>query len=271
MVTRGKTAVNHNDCESPGRLKPIIEFRDVKYQVNTTNSRPVLDGVSLEIHQGETIALLGRSGSGKTTMLKMINRLRSFSSGDVVVDGRSVAEWDPIKLRRGIGYVIQEIGLFPHLTLEENVSIVPGLEGWPADRIKSRFTEVLQLVGLDPSEFAGRYPRELSGGQRQRVGVARALAADPSILLMDEPFGALDPATRAELQQEFLGLVRRVSKTIVLVTHDLREALLLGTRVVLLDAGKIVASAAPQEFLKLDHPVARQFIAASELVTGAAA
>jgi osmoprotectant transport system ATP-binding protein len=248
----------------------IIEFRDVEYQIRTTDPRPVLSGVSLKIHQGETIALLGRSGSGKTTMLKLINCLRNYTSGDLLVEGQRVRDWNRIHLRRRIGYVIQEVGLFPHLTIQENVTLVPALENWPAERIASRYVEVMQLVGLDATEYANRYPREVSGGQRQRIGVARALAADPAILLMDEPFGALDPVTRAELQQEFLALVRKVSKTIVLVTHDVREALLLGTRVVLLDAGRIVAEAGPREFLNLDQAVAREFVAASELVPGAA-
>ncbi len=248
----------------------IIEFRDVEYQIRTTDPRPVLSGVSLKIHQGETIALLGRSGSGKTTMLKLINRLRNYTSGDLLVEGQRVRDWNAIHLRRRIGYVIQEVGLFPHLTIQENVTLVPGLENWPAERIASRYVEVMQLVALDATEYANRYPRELSGGQRQRIGVARALAADPAILLMDEPFGALDPVTRAELQREFLALVHKVSKTIVLVTHDVREALLLGTRVVLLDAGRIVAEAGPREFLNLDQAVAREFVAASELVPGAA-
>jgi osmoprotectant transport system ATP-binding protein len=248
----------------------IIEFRNVEYQIRTTDPRPVLSGVSLEIHQGETIVLLGRSGSGKTTMLKLINCLRNYTSGDLLVEGQRVRDWNRVHLRRRIGYVIQEVGLFPHLTIQENVTLVPGLENWPAERSASRYVEVMQLVGLDAAEYANRYPRELSGGQRQRIGVARALAADPAILLMDEPFGALDPVTRAELQREFLALVRKVSKTIVLVTHDVREALLLGTRVVLLDAGRIVAEAEPREFLNLDQAVAREFVAASELVPGAA-
>src|SRR6266478_2536250 len=247
----------------------IIEFRDVEYQIRTTDPRPVLSGVSLKIHQGETIALLGRSGSGKTTMLKLINRLRNCTSGDLLVEGQRVQDWNPIHLRRRIGYVIQEVGLFPHLTIQENVTLVPGLENWPAERIASRYVEVMQLVGLDATEYANRYPRELSGGQRQRIGVARALAADPAILLMDEPFGALDPVTRAELQREFLTLSRKVSKPTVLVTHDLREALLLATRVILLDAGRIVAEASPGDSLSLDQKVARDFIAASELVAGA--
>jgi len=248
----------------------IIEFRNVEYQIRTTDPQPVLSGVSLKIHQGETIALLGRSGSGKTTMLKLINCLRNYTSGDLLVEGQRVRDWNRIHLRRRIGYVIQEVGLFPHLTIQENVTLVPGLENWPAERSASRYVEVMQLVGLDAAEYANRYPRELSGGQRQRIGVARALAADPAILLMDEPFGALDPVTRAELQLEFLALLLKVSKIIVLVTHDVREALLLGTRVVLLDAGRIVAEAGPREFLNLDQAVAREFVAASELVPGAA-
>lgn len=248
----------------------IIEFREVEYQIDIRASQRILSGISLKIHQGETVALLGRSGSGKTTMLKLINRLRNCTAGHLFVEGQSVSDWDPIRLRRTIGYVIQEVGLFPHFTIEQNVGLVPGLENWPADRVYSRYCEVMQMVGLSGEKYAKKYPRELSGGQRQRMGVARALAADPAILLMDEPFGALDPVTRAELQQEFLSLARRVSKTIVIVTHDLREALLLGTRVVLLDSGRIVAEASPKEFLRLDQPVAREFIAASELVAGAA-
>ena len=247
-----------------------IEFTNVEYRIPGRASAPVLDRISLKIHKGETIALLGRSGSGKTTMLKLINRLRTCSSGDLLVENQSVRDWDVIQLRRRIGYVIQDVGLFPHFTIEQNVCLVPGLENWPIERIKSRFAEVMQLVGLHAAQYAAKYPRELSGGQRQRIGVARALAADPAILLMDEPFGALDPVTRAELQREFLSLSRKVSKTTVLVTHDLREALLLATRVVLLDAGRIVAEAGPGDFLKLDQKVARDFIAASELVTGAA-
>jgi len=247
-----------------------IEFANVEYRVPGRDDRSVLSGISLKIHQDETIALLGRSGSGKTTMLKLINRLRTCSSGNLFVENQPVRNWDVIQLRRRIGYVIQEVGLFPHFTIEQNVCLVPGLENWPAERIKLRFAEVMQLVGLNPAEYADKHPRELSGGQRQRIGVARALAADPAILLMDEPFGALDPVTRAELQREFLALSRKVSKTTVLVTHDLREALLLATRVVLLDAGRIVAEASPEDFLKLDQKVARDFMAASELVTGAA-
>lgn len=248
---------------------PVIQFRNVSYRINDGRARPILTDISVEINDGERVALLGRSGSGKTTMLKMINRIRIFTSGDVLVAGRSVGTWDLIQLRRRIGYVIQETGLFPHLTVEENVCIVPKLANWPMERTKPRFREVMDLVGLPANEYGPRFPRELSGGQKQRVGVARALAADPAILLMDEPFGALDPVTRAELQGVFLDLERRVSKTIVFVTHDLREALLLGSRIVLLEGGRIVASATPGEFLKLDHPGARHFIDASQLVVGA--
>jgi osmoprotectant transport system ATP-binding protein len=249
--------------------KPIIEFQQVEYLISTIPSRSILSDVSLQIHPGETIALLGRSGSGKTTLLKLINGLRFPSSGTVQIQDRSIRDWDLIQLRRSIGYVIQEVGLFPHLTVRENVCLVPQLENWPADRISSRYVEVLQSVSLSPSVYSHRYPRELSGGQRQRVGVARALAADPKILLMDEPFGALDPVTRAELQREFLRLAAHMAKTVVLVTHDVREALLLATRIVLLDSGRIIAIAAPSEFARLTHPVAREFLAAAELSAGA--
>jgi len=269
MLTRAHEAVNPKR-ESPNLTQPTIEFKDVEYHITIMDSRRILSGISLKIHQGETIALLGRSGSGKTTMLKLINRLRNCSSGEVLVENQPVRDWDVIRLRRRIGYIIQEVGLFPHFTIEQNVCLVPGLENWPAAKIESRLNEVMQLVGLNAAEYAGKYPRELSGGQRQRIGVARALAADPAILLMDEPFGALDPVTRAELQREFLALARKVSKTTVLVTHDLREALQLGTRVILLDAGRIVADASPGDFLKLDQEVAREFITASELLPGAA-
>jgi osmoprotectant transport system ATP-binding protein len=254
--------------ENTSTPAPAIEFLNTGYLIQSAEPRPILNGVSLRIADGELIAILGRSGSGKTSLLKLINRMRPFTSGDVLVGGQSVAEWDLIRLRRGIGYVIQETGLFPHLTVEENACIVPRLEKWPADRARRRFHEAIELVGLTAEEFGQRYPRELSGGQRQRVGVARALAADPRILLMDEPFGALDPITRAELQQVFLDLARRVSKTIVLVTHDLREALLLGTRIVLLKEGRIEASASPRNFLQLDQPAVREFVAASELRPG---
>ncbi len=195
----------------------LIEFRGVSWRANGGSEAAIIDDVSLEVARGKTLVLLGRSGSGKTTLLKLINGMHWASKGEVLVEGRATREWDAIRLRRGIGYVIQEAGLFPHFTVAENVGLVPGLENWPKEKIAGRVKEMLQLVGLEPGEFAQRKPRELSGGQRQRVGVARALAADPPILLMDEPFGALDPVTRAELQREFKALAERLGKTIVFV------------------------------------------------------
>jgi len=221
----------------------------------------LVSNISFAVRPAETLVLLGRSGSGKTTLLKLVNRLLLPSAGQVLVEGRPTSAWDPIRLRRGIGYVIQEAGLFPHFTVAENIGLVPALENWNAARISARVEELLRLVGLDPAEFSARRPRELSSGQRQRVGVARALAADPPILLMDEPFGALDPVTRAELQREFSALARRLGKTILFVTHDLREALLLASRIALLEAGRIVAVGTPQEFLLLDHSEVRSFTA----------
>ncbi|HYL83279.1 MAG TPA: ATP-binding cassette domain-containing protein [Candidatus Angelobacter sp.] len=260
--------MNAKTVESAGIL---IEFRGVSFQRNDILPlRVVISGISLNISQGETVVLLGRSGSGKTTLLRLINGMLLPSSGQVLVQGRATTEWDTIQLRRGIGYVIQEAGLFPHFTVAENVALVPTLEKWDRCRTAARVGELLYLVGLDPSEFADRRPRELSGGQRQRVGVARALAADPPILLMDEPFGALDPVTRAELQREFSALARRLGKTIVFVTHDIREALLLASRIVLLEGGRIVAVAPPQEFLRLEHPEVRAFTASLEAVPGTA-
>lgn len=213
-----------------------IEFRDTRYGLN---GRAILGPVSLTVIRGETLVLLGKSGSGKTTALRLINRLLLPTGGDVVVSGRSTRDWDPVRLRRGIGYVIQEVGLIPHMTVERNVGLVPRLEGWPKERVRARAAELLALVGLPAEEYARRLPHELSGGQRQRVGVARALAADPPILLCDEPFGALDPMMRSELQTEFGGLVRRLSKTVVFVTHDVREAMLLGTRIAVLEGGEV--------------------------------
>ena len=250
----------------------LIEFREVSFQRNDIPSpREVISRVSLTISHGETVVLLGRSGSGKTTLLRLINGMLLPSSGQVRVEDRATRDWDPIQLRRGIGYVIQEAGLFPHFTVAENVALVPTLEKWDRCRTASRVGELLYLVGLDPAEFANRRPRELSGGQRQRVGVARALGADPPILLMDEPFGALDPVTRAELQREFKALARRLAKTIVFVTHDLREALELASRIVLLEVGRVAAVATPQEFLQLEHPEVRAFTASLGAAPGAMA
>ena len=252
-------------------IRKKIEFRDVSFHINDILKRLIVSRISLEVPEGETLVLLGRSGSGKTTLLKLINGMLLPTEGEVFVDGRSTVGWDLTRLRRGIGYVIQDAGLFPHYTVAENVALVPNLERWDSARTAARVHEMLQLVGLDPGEFALRRPRELSGGQRQRVGVARALAADPPVLLMDEPFGALDPVTRAELQREFSALARRLGKTIVFVTHDLREALLLASRIVLLEAGRIVASAPPQEFIRLDHPEVRAFTASLDVTPGALA
>ena len=217
--------------------------------------------LTLEVARGETLVLLGRSGSGKTTTLRLLNALELPTSGEVLVEGKATRDWEPHRLRRRIGYVIQDIGLFPHFTVERNVALLPTLERWEPQRIRARVLEMLALVGLEPELFLHRYPRELSGGQRQRVGIARALAADPALLLMDEPFGALDPLTRAELQREFKALCARLGKTIVFVTHDVREALLLGTRLALLAEGRLVFAGAPGELTRAGHPEARAFAA----------
>jgi osmoprotectant transport system ATP-binding protein len=237
-------------------MATIVEFRNAGYAIN---GRALLEHISFEVESGETIVLLGRSGSGKTTTLKLINRLLEPTSGEVFVEGRKTTDWDPIRLRRRIGYVIQEIGLFPHFTVSRNVALVPSLESWPQEKVNSRVDEMLSLVGLDPARFAARFPRELSGGQRQRVGVARALAADPSILLLDEPFGALDPITRSEIQKEFRALQKRLGKTAMFVTHDIREAFILGDRIGLMKDGRLLALVAAGEFEKLEHPEARAF------------
>ena len=205
----------------------------------------MLQGLDLEVGQGETLALVGRSGAGKSTILKLINRLLQPDAGEVVVHGRPVAAWDPFDLRRHIGYVLQEVGLFPHLTVRDNIAVVPRLLDWEEDRIGRRVEELLGLVGLPADEFAVRRPEHLSGGQRQRVGVARALAADPPILLMDEPFGALDPVTRSELHAEFRAIQSAVRKTIVIVTHDMGEALSLASRIGVLADGVLVALDTP--------------------------
>lgn len=247
----------------------VIEFSDVSFRVNGDSGRVVVSNTNLTISRGETLVLLGRSGSGKTTLLRLINRMLSPTSGEIRIAGRATTEWDPIRLRRGIGYVIQESGLFPHFTIAENVGLVPTLENWEPARIALRVDEMLKLVGLDPAQYASRLPRELSGGQRQRVGVARALAVDPPILIMDEPFGALDPVTRAELQGEFRALARRLGKTIVFVTHDLREALFLASRIVLLQEGRIIASSPPEEFLRLEHPEVKAFAKSLDAAPGA--
>jgi osmoprotectant transport system ATP-binding protein len=235
-----------------------IEFRGVSYRVADTQ---ILSELNLQVEKGETLVLLGRSGSGKTTTLKLVNRLLSPTTGEVRVKGVPNTESDVIRLRRGIGYVIQDVGLFPHFNVQRNIGLVPKIEGWPQDRIRARVVELLQVVGLGP-EMATRYPHQLSGGQRQRVGVARALAADPEVLLMDEPFGALDPLTRDELQREFFLLQQRLHKTVVFVTHDLREALRLGSRIALMEAGRLVTVLTPQEFLRSTDPWASAYVRA---------
>jgi osmoprotectant transport system ATP-binding protein len=238
---------------------PVIEFREVAYVL--PNGQPLLSGLNLQVERGETLVLLGRSGSGKTTTLKLINRLLTPASGEVRVNDVPTAESDVIRLRRSIGYVIQDVGLFPHFTVEQNIGLVPRIEGWTAARIHIRVEELLHMVGLEPL-IALRYPHQLSGGQRQRVGVARALAADPAILLMDEPFGALDPLTRAQLQSEFLSLRLRLNKTVVFVTHDLREALRLGSRIALMEAGRVVTVLPPKEFLRSSDSLAAAYVQA---------
>jgi osmoprotectant transport system ATP-binding protein len=240
----------------------VIEMRNVAYRF--PGGPALLNDLNLQVRRGETLMLLGRSGSGKTTTLKLINDLLSPTEGDVLVEGRATREWDRIRLRRGIGYCIQEAGLFPHFTVQRNIGLVPTIENWAPERVRGRVTELLQLVGLDPS-LVSRYPKELSGGQRQRVGVARALAADPPILLMDEPFGALDAITRAELQKEFLALQRRLQKTVVFVTHDLREALFLGTRIALMEGGRLVTALPPAEFMKSQDPLVHEYLEAFEM------
>ena len=236
-----------------------VEFHAVAYRL--PNGREILNELSFAVARGEILVLLGRSGSGKTTALKLVNRLLEHSSGEVRVEGRSTHNWDVIQLRRHIGYAIQEAGLFPHYTVERNIGLIPALESWPREKIRARVEELIRLVGLD-AELLSRFPHELSGGQRQRVGVARALAADPAILLMDEPFGALDALTRSELQHEFLALQQRLKKTVLFVTHDLNEALLLGTRIALLEEGNLVSLTSPDEFRNSSEPLVARYMRA---------
>jgi osmoprotectant transport system ATP-binding protein len=243
---------------SADRTNPLVEFREVSFAVK--DGRPIIDRLNLAVQQGETFVLLGESGCGKTTTLRLVNRLLTPTSGKVLVEEKPTTEWDVIRLRRRTGYVIQDAGLFPHFTVAENVGLVPNLESWDQARVTERVRELLSLVGLDMERFADRYPRELSGGQRQRVGVARALAADPPLLLMDEPFGALDPLTRASLQKEFADLKTRLGKTVIFVTHDVREALLLGSRIALMDAGRIVLLETPEGFVKSENELAKAYL-----------
>lgn len=250
-------------------MTPPLEVHGLGYALpgrgkrETGKGRPLVQDVSFTVGAGETLVLLGRSGSGKTTTLKLINRLLEPTAGEVRVAGERAADLPATRLRRRIGYVIQEIGLFPHFTVARNVGLVPRLEGWPPGRIATRVRELLALVGLDPDGFAPRYPHQLSGGQRQRVGVARALAADPPLLLLDEPFGALDPITRVELQREFRSLEGRLGKGVVFVTHDVREALLLATRIGMMHEGRLAFLGTPEEFRRSDHPECKAFMAAA--------
>jgi osmoprotectant transport system ATP-binding protein len=237
----------------------VIEFRDVSYHL--PDGRATVRNLNLEVHRGEILVLLGRSGSGKTTALKLVNRLLETPHGELRVEGRPSQQWKVIQLRRHIGYAIQDVGLFPHFTIERNIGLVPTIENWPKEKIAQRVAELIKLVGLN-GDVASRYPHQLSGGQRQRVGVARALAADPPILLMDEPFGALDPLTRTDLQREFLSLQQKLQKTVLFVTHDLREAMLLGSRIALLEEGGLVSLTSREEFLASNDPLVQKYVEA---------
>ena len=235
-----------------------IEFTRVEFLAR--DSQPILHDLSFSVTRGEVLMLLGRSGSGKTTTLRLINRLEIPTHGEVYVESKATSEWDPIRLRRGIGYAIQEVGLFPHYTVEKNVALIPSLEGWDRKKTQARVKEVLRLVGLPDSNISQRYPDQLSGGQRQRVGLARALGADPPILLMDEPFGALDPLSRLQLQQEFRDLQKRLCKTVVFVTHDVGEALMLGDRIALMESGSLRGIFTPKEFLESNEEVVKAYV-----------
>src|SRR5690349_3229098 len=235
---------------------PAVEFRDVSFA--RQGGTRVLERFNLAIDAGEVVALVGRSGAGKTTILKLINRLLVPDAGDVLVEGQSTRDWNPLRLRRRVGYVLQDIGLFPHMTVGGNIAVVPRLQQWPADRVDARVAEMLDLIGLDRRSFAERWPDQLSGGQRQRVGVARALAADPPVLLMDEPFGALDPVTRVELHAQFARIQARVKKTVVIVTHDMHEAFAMATRIGVLDGGVLIAYDTPVSVRAAADPRVRQ-------------
>ena len=246
------TNTNKNSNESDDIL---IKFENVSKVF--PNGFKAVDNLDLEIKRGETLVLLGTSGSGKTTTMKMVNRLLEPTSGKIYVNGEDISSYNAIELRRKIGYAIQHIGLFPHMTIAENIAVVPKLLKWDSDKIDARINELLELVNLDPVEYRDRYPTQLSGGQKQRIGVIRALAADPTVILMDEPFGALDPITREQLQNEFLELESEIQKTILFVTHDITEAVKMGDRIMLLDEGKVQQLATPLELI--DNP-ANEFV-----------
>jgi osmoprotectant transport system ATP-binding protein len=235
----------------------VIEFIDV---TASRGHRPVLFGVSLTVHEGEVVALVGRSGSGKTTLLRLVNGMVRADAGEVRVIDRRVDDWDPTVLRRQTGYAIQDVGLFPHRSVADNIATVPRLLQWGSARVSARVDEMLRLVGLEPSVYRSRWPDQLSGGQRQRVGLARALAADPPVLLMDEPFGALDPITRAELHREFEDLQRSLARTVLLVTHDLSEAFALADRVAVLHEGRVVACDTPEALAASTDPQVRALV-----------
>ena len=236
----------------------LVEFKNISYEIG---GRTILRNVNLCVEEGETVVLLGRSGSGKTTLLKMVNRIFQPSSGEISFQGKSVSEWNPIHLRRKIGYVIQDAGLFPHVTVEQNVGLVPKLERWPEEEIRGRTAELLNMVGLPSEAYGLRFPWQLSGGEKQRVGIARALAANPPLLLLDEPFAALDPVTRFEMQRQFLQLRNSLGKTALFVTHDIREALMLATRIALLRDGQLEVVAEAAEFTSVSTAEAKAFLA----------
>lgn len=239
-------------------MAALLEFHNVTCRIG---GREVLRGINLSVERGETVVLLGRSGSGKTTLLKTVNRLIDAESGEVRFEGRAVTDQDPIRLRRRIGYVIQEGGLFPHESVERNVGLVPRLENWPEQKVRERAYALLRMMGLPPEEYASRRPRELSGGEKQRVGIARALAAEPPLLLLDEPFAALDPVTRFELQKQFLELRRTLRTTALFVTHDVREALMMASRIAVLKDGALELVAPPEEFSDARTGEAAAFLA----------
>lgn len=243
---------------APDHRPPIVRFDQVTFAY--PHRPPVLSSLTLDIAAGEILAMVGRSGAGKSTILKLVNRLLLPMGGVVHVEGRDTRQWDGIRLRRRIGYVLQDVGLFPHMTVAANVGLVPRLERWAADRIQTRTVELLDLVGLPAASYAARWPHELSGGQRQRVGVARALAVDPPILLMDEPFGALDPVTRVELHGEFVRIQQAMGTTVILVTHDMAEAFALADRVGVLDHGELVICEAPAQVMTSTDPRVRIFV-----------